>query len=150
MKKQLLKSVIVLFMLMTCLSSCNNDDEVASPPPPGLAELLYAEGGASGFSSVLNTTAIASSREIFGRNGITEVVKMKLPNFVVGVYTIGSDVEFIYTRPSTTTPWTAESGTITITENTGTTLSGTFDLTSGSGVGDINVVSGSFSNILIN
>ena len=149
MKTQILKSVFIVLILTTSLSSCNNDD-VASPPPPGLAELLYAEGGASGFSSVSNTSASESSREIYGRNGTTEVVKMKLPYLAIGVYTIGTGVEFTYTRPSTSSPWTAGTGTILITENTGTTISGSFVLNSGSSDLGINQVNGSFRNVPLN
>ena len=150
MKIQILKSVIVLLLITTSLSSCNEDDDVASPPPPGLPELLYAEGGAPGFSSVSNTRAIESSREIFGLNGTSEVVKIKLSSLVVGAYTIEPGNEFTYTRPSTSSPWIAGTGTILITEKTDTTISGSFVLNSGSSDLGINVVNGSFRNVPIN
>lgn len=148
MKKSILKPILVLFMLTSALTSCNNDDEITSPPtPPGLAEFLYAEGGASSFSSTINSVAISSSGEIFGRNGTTEVVKIKLPSLVVGFYEINSTNQFTYTRPSTTSPWVAFTGTIIITEVTSTTISGAFDLNSGNSDLGINSVSGIFNNV---
>lgn len=150
MKNNILKSVLALFILTSTLISCNNDDDaVASPPPPGLPEFLYAEGGAPTMSSVTDPIALSSSKEIFGRNGSTNVIEIKLSSLAVGTYTISGTNQFTYTRPSTSSPWTAASGTITITINTGTQLSGNFDLTSGSSSLGINTVSGSFSNITI-
>lgn len=151
MKTTIFKSILAIFLLTSCLISCNNDEEVASPPPPpGLTEFLYREGGAPSLSSVTDPIANASSREIFGRNGTAEVVKIKLTSLVVGVYTIGSGNEFTYTRPTTSSPWTAGTGTITITSNTGNRLSGSFDLNSGTSTLGINQVNGRFSEVIIN
>ena len=150
MKKTILKSVLALFLISLSLISCNNDnDVVASPPPsPGLPEFLYAEGGAPTMSST--TDPIASAKEIFGRNGASEVIKIKLTSLAVGTYTIGSGNEFTYTRPTTSSPWVAGTGTITITSNIGNLLSGTFDLPSGTSTLGINQVNGRFSDIVIN
>lgn len=151
MKNNILKSVLALFFLTSILISCDNDDDaVASPPPPGLPELLYAEGGISTMSSVTNPIALSSSKEIFGRNGSTNVIEIKLSSLAVGTYTISAVNQFTYIRPTTSSPWTAVTGTITITMNTGTELSGSFDLTAGNSTLGINSVSGSFSNITIN
>jgi hypothetical protein len=150
MKKNILKSVVAFFVLTSILISCDNDDDaVASPPPPGLPELLYAEGGAPSSSSVTNPIAIASTKEIFGRNGATNVIEIKLSSLAVGTYTISAVNQFTYTRPTTSSPWTAVTGTITITMNTGTEISGNFNLTAGNSSLGINSVSGSFSNITI-
>ena len=129
---------------------CNNDEKVASPPPPGLTEFLYREGGAPSLSSVTDPIANASSKEIFGRNGTTEVVKIKIRFLVIGVYEIGGGNEFTYTRVGTTSPWTAISGRIIITAVDGNQITGTFDLTAGNSSLGINSVSGRFSNITVN
>lgn len=151
MKTTILKSVLALFLISLSLISCNNDnDAVASPPPPGLPEFLYGEGGAPSLSAVSNPIAFASSKEIFGRNGTVEVVKIKLTSLAVGIYTIGSGNEFTYTRPTTSSPWVAGTGTITITSNTGFLISGSFDLNSGTSTLGINQVNGRFSDIVIN
>lgn len=151
MKNNILKSVFALLILSVTLLSCNHDDEAASPPPPpGLPELLYAEGGESTMTSVTNPIALSSSKEIFGRNGSTNVIEIKLSSLAVGTYTISGVNQFTYTRLGTSSPWTAILGTITITMNTGTELSGSFDLTAGNSTLGINSVSGSFSNITIN
>ena len=150
-KTKILKSFLALLLLISFNTSCNKNEEVASPPPPpGLAEFFYREGGATSFSSIANPIANSSSKEIFGRNGISEIVKIKLTSLSVGTYTIGSGNEFTYTRPSTTSPWVAGTGTINITSNTGNRLSGTFDLNSGTSTLGINQVNGSFSEITIN
>ena len=150
MKTTFLKSALLL-LLITSFTSCNNDDAVAGiPAPPGLSEFLYGEGGATSLTSVTNPIAIASSSEIFGRNGTTDVVKIKIRFLVVGVYEIGGGNEFTYTRVGTTSPWTAISGRIIITAVDGNLITGTFDLTAGNSSLGINSVSGRFSNITIN
>lgn len=150
MKTTFLKSALFLLLIIN-LTSCNNDDTVASPPPPpGLPEFLYGEGGATSLSSVTNPIAIASSSEIFGRNGTTDVVKIKIRFLVIGVYEIGGGNEFTYTRVGTTSPWTAISGRIIITAVDGNQITGTFDLTAGNSSLGINSVSGRFSNITVN
>jgi Family of unknown function (DUF6252) len=150
MKTTILKSVLVVFTLLFSFVSCNDDDASASPPPPGLPELLYAEGGAPSLTSTTDPIADASSKEIYGRNGATEVVKIKLTSLAVGTYTIGSGNEFTYTRPTTSSPWVAFSGTITVTENASNKISGTFNLTSGNSDLGINSVEGQFTNVVIN
>ena len=150
MKTTFLKSALFLLLIIN-LTSCNNDDTVASPPPPpGLPEFLYGEGGATSLSSVTNPIAIASSSEIFGRNGTTDVVKIKIRFLVIGVYEIGGGNEFTYTRVGTTSPWTAISGRIIITAVDRNQITGTFDLTAGNSSLGINSVSGRFSNITVN
>ncbi len=150
MKTTFLKQLLILFFVTFSLISCNNDDVASPPPPPGLPELLYAEGGASSMSSVTNPIANASEKEIFGRNGTSEIIKIKLTSLAVGTYTIDGGNEFTYTRPTTSSPWVAGTGTITITLNVGNQLSGTFDLNSGTSTLGINQVNGRFSNIVIN
>ena len=73
-----------------------------------------------------------------------------MSSLVVGAYTIEHGNEFTYTRPSTSSPWIAGTGTILITEKTDTTISGSFVLNSGSSDLGINVVNGSFRNVPIN
>ncbi|WP_310556152.1 DUF6252 family protein [Flavobacterium sp.] len=151
MKTTILKSILAVIMITLSLTSCNKDEEAASPPPPpGLPEFLYGEGGAASLSPVTNPFANASSKEIFGRNGSSEVIKIKLTSLAVATYTIGVENEFTYTRPTTSSPWIAGTGTITITSNIGNKLSGTFDLTSGTSILGINQVNGRFSDIVIN
>jgi Family of unknown function (DUF6252) len=150
MKTTILKSVLAIILLSTSLISCDGDPDTPTPVIEPAAILEYAEGGASSRTTVTNPIAYATAKEIFGRNSATEVVKIKLTSLAVATYTIGSGNEFTYTRPTTSSPWTAGSGTITITENVGNKISGTFNLTSGSSSLGINTVSGSFKRVIIN
>jgi uncharacterized lipoprotein NlpE involved in copper resistance len=150
MKTTILKSIFAVIIMALCLISCNNNKEVASPPPPiGLPEFLYAEGGVTSMSSVANSVAKESTKEILGKNGTTSVVEIKLTSFAVGTYTIGSGNQFKYMRPSSSSTWTAILGTITITANFGNKLTGNFNLTAGNSDLGINSVSGSFTDIEI-
>jgi hypothetical protein len=151
MKTTILKSILAIFMLSTSLISCDRDSDTPTPTPVVESAIFdYAEGGASSRTTVTNPIALAASKEIFGRNGSTEVVKIKLTSLAVATYTIGTGNEFTYTRPATSSPWVAGSGTITITENADNKISGTFNLTSGTSTLGINTVSGSFKRVVIN
>jgi Family of unknown function (DUF6252) len=149
MKTTILKSVLAIILLSTSLISCDGDSDTPTPVVE-TAIFDYAEGGASSRTTVTNPIAYATSKEIFGRNGTTEVVKIKLTSLAVATYTIGSGNEFTFTRPTTTSPWIARSGTITITENADNKISGIFELTSGDSDLGINSVSGSFKRVVIN
>lgn len=163
MKKTILKSVLVAFLATTSFSACSNDNEamratvnpvektIASkpPPPPGLAVFNYKEGGALSYSTVSNPIAIASSKKILAINGIDTVIEMKMNSLAVGTYPIGSLNKFIYNKPLTMITWTALTGTITITFNASGMLSGSFNMTSGTGIASVNSVSGTFDLIPI-
>ena len=150
MKTKTLKSIFAIIILAISLNSCSkNEETVTAPPPPGKSEFLYAEGGAPTFSSTSDATARTSSGEIFGRNGGTEIVKIKLSSLVVGFYEINAVNQFTYTRPATSSPWIAGMGSIIITEVTPTTISGAFELNSGTSTLGINTVKGIFNNVPI-
>lgn len=149
MKK--IKLIFAIIILVIGLNSCSkNDETVTPPPPPAKSEFLYAEGAPTGFIPASDPIALAASKEIFGRNGVTEVVKIKLTSLTVGTYSIGVGNEFTYTRPTTSSPWVAGTGNVIITSNTGTKITGTFDLNSGTSTLGINEVHGKFSDITIN
>lgn len=56
---------------------------------------------------------------------------------------------FTYLKPGTTGMWTGSAGIVTITANANNILSGTFSISSGSGINDVTSLSGSFTNIPI-
>lgn len=157
MKKTILKSVLVAFFTCTSFISCTSDSAdsndnaiVSKPPPPGLTEFYYKEGGALGYSTVSNPLAKASSKTIFGIDSSVNVIEMNLSSLAVGTYTIGGANKFFYKKPGTTKTWTALTGTVTITINTSSQLSGTYNMTSGTGIPSVNSVNGYFEFIPIN
>jgi hypothetical protein len=101
-------------------------------------------------TEVSNPYATAGVNKIFGNNASVNVVEITLQNLAIGVYTIGERNQFKYTRPGTTSVWTAISGTVTILENENNKISGSFDLTAGNSDLGINSVSGSFKRVTVN
>lgn len=149
MRTTILKSVLAMFLLTFSLISCDRDEETpAVIVEPAIFE--YAEGGAASRSTVTNPFANASTKKIFGNNAAVNVVEINLTSLAIGTYAIGSGNTFKYTRPAQTSVWTAISGTITIIENDGSKISGSFDLTAGNSDLGINSVSGSFKRVVIN
>ncbi len=143
--------LIVAFIFIS-LSSCDRDDPAPTPIIVEPAIFEYAEGGAPSRSTVTNPFANASTKKISGNNAAVNVVEMTLTSLAIGTYTISSSSgnSCKYTRPGQALVYTAITGTITILENDGSKISGSFDLTAGdSGLG-INTVSGSFKRVIIN
>lgn len=146
MKTNHLKTALLLFIAITSLLSCDDDEEPAIIEP---TIFNYAEGGNT-FTEVSNPYATAETNKIFGNNASVNVVEITLQHLVVGVYTIGDNNQFKYTRPGTTSVWTAISGKVIILEKENNKISGSFDLTAGNSDLGINSVSGSFKRVTVN
>lgn len=157
MKKTILKSVLIAILVGTGFISCSSDPTVSNdnaivskPTPPGLTGLFYRENGTLSYSTVSNPLAKASSKTIFGINGSSNVIEIRLTSLAVGTYTIGSLNKFYYKKPLTTSTWTAFTGSVTITSNALGKLSGTYTMTSGTGNSSVNSINGFFELIPIN
>ena len=156
MKTAILKSVLVAIAVTTGFISCssdpvisNNDASVSKPPPPGLASFYYKEGGAIGYSTVSTPHAKNSTKRIFAMDGSGMVIEIQMASLAVGTYPIGSLTKFNYNKPSTTNTWYAVTGTVTISFNGSGLLSGSYKMTSGTGIPSVNSVSGYFEQLPI-
>ena len=157
MKKSILKSVLVAFLVSSSVISCttneqeitNKNDALAKPPPPALAEFYYKEGGALTFSSVSNPYAKLITKKIFAQNGSTSVIEIQLSSFAVGTYYINSLNKYVYKKPFTTQTWQATKGKIVISFNASGLLSGTYSMYSGTGISSVNSMNGYFEVIPI-
>ena len=147
MKTNLLKTVLLLFIAITSLTSCDDDDEVPEIVEPVIFN--YAEGGNT-LTEVSNPYANATTNKIFANNARENVIEITLQDLAVGSYTISGSNQFKYTRPGTTSVWTAISGTVIILEKENNKISGSFDLTAGNSDLGINSVSGSFKRVTVN
>lgn len=165
MRKTILKSVLATFLVLTSLVSCSSDpigsDEnysnkslqntiVSKPPPPGLPEFYYIQNGAFQYTSISNSSANASTSRIYGKIGSLTAIEMRLASLAVGTYSIGGSNNFFYKKKFITGTWVGVTGKIIITYNEGRTISGTFNITSGSGISGVENVSGYFESVLIN
>jgi hypothetical protein len=160
MRKTILKSVLVACLSTTSFISCSSDAVVSNettntilskPPPPGLTEFYYKEGGALGYTSLPTPFAVASTKTIVGKSSTgVYVIEMKLSSLAIGTYPINSINKFTYRKPGTTAIWQAITGTITISLNGSGMLSGSYNMTSGTGIPSVNSVSGYFELIPLN
>ena len=145
MKTNILKSIFTLFITATLVTSC--------VPPPGLETFYYAENNSPTMIFLDIPDANNSANKIVGKSTTSSaVIDIKLNSLVVGNYIIGRGTgnEFVYKKPGVLSPWTGRSGTVTITSNSGGFISGTFHITSGSGISSINLMKGNFSDVIIN
>ena len=163
MKKTILKSVLVAFLATLSFSSCSTDpiesnvnvsnsenDIFSKPPPPALAQFFYKEGGAIfGYSTVSDPYAKANTKRIFAVNSGFTVIEIQLSSLAEGTYTINSYNKFFYKKPTTSKTWQATKGRVTISFNAAGLLSGTYNMTSGTGISSVNSVSGYFESLPI-
>jgi hypothetical protein len=156
MKTTILKSVLVAFVVTTGFISCSSDPvssndnaNVSKPPPPALAQFYYKEGGALGYSTVSNPFVKSTTKKIFAVDGTNSVIEIQMASLAVGTYPIGSLTKFTYKKPFTTKTWYAGTGTVTISFNASGLLSGTYNMTSGTGIPSVNSVSGYFETLPI-
>lgn len=141
----------LLLVLSVALFSCSSDsDDNNSTPTPSANGFLYAENGSTTMTSAASPYASNQYKSIFAVNNSNTIIEINLTSLVVGSYTIDDTANFFaYLKPGTTGMWNGSAGTVTITANANNKLSGTFSITSGSGISGVNLVSGSFTNIPI-
>ena len=162
MRKTILKSVLVAFVATLSFTSCSSDpiesnvnvsnsenDIFSKPPPPALAQFFYAEGGAFFYTSVSDPYAKANTKRIFAINSGFTVIEIQLSSLAEGSYTINSLNKFFYKKPTTSKTWQATKGRVTISFNAAGLLSGTYNMTSGTGISSVNSVSGYFETLPI-
>lgn len=157
MKKTILKSVLVAILATSSIISCssepvasNENNIVSKPPPPGLTQFYYIQNGALNYTSISNPYAEASSKTIFGKKGSLNVIEIRLSSLAVGTYFIGGSNKFFYKKPFITNTWTATTGKVTISFNAYGQLSGSYTMTSGSGISGVTSVDGYFEYVTIN
>ncbi len=141
----------LMLILSVALFSCSSDsDDNNSTPTPSTNGFLYAENGSTTMISVSTPYASNQYKSIFGVDNSNTIIEINLTSIAVGSYTIDDTTNFFaYLKPGTTGMWNGSAGTVTITANANNKLSGTFSITSGSGISGVNLVSGSFTNIPI-
>ena len=155
MKKTILKTILVAFVLSTGFISCSSDPEVSNdnrnaskPPPPALPEFYYRENGVLAYSTVSDAFVSSSYLVIYAKNGSTPVIKIPLTSLAVGIYFIGGGNSFYYDKPLIPTTWYAKDGYIKINTNSGGVISGIFKV-SGVGIPGVTSVNGYFNSIPI-
>ena len=141
----------LMLVLSVALFSCSSDSDDNNPTPtPSANGFLYAENGSTTMISVSTPYASNQYKSIFAADTNNTVIEINLTSIAVGSYTIDDTTNFFaYLKPGTTGMWNGSAGTVTITANANNKLSGTFSITSGSGISGVNLVSGSFTNIPI-
>lgn len=148
------KIICVAFVLVSvCFASCSSDDngggEPNEPNPPApQTGFFYAENGATTMQTVDHPYANATYKSIFAQQGGSTVVEINLSSLDAGTYAIGSSNAFTYLKAGGM--WIASAGSVTITENAGGKLTGTFEMTAGSGITGVDSVEGTFTDITVN
>ena len=149
MKTTFFKAFIVFAVLFNV--SCSKDDSNRSNGLPSATDgFFYGENGAATSQTVSTHYASNPFNSIFGTNSGNTVIEMNLSSIAVGSYAIDATNAFAYIKPGQTDMFIGSAGTILVTGNASGKLTGTFSITSGSGIAGVTSISGTFKNIVIN
>ena len=141
---------LMLILSVTLLSCSSDSDDNNSSQNPSTNGFLYAENGSATMTSVSSPYANNQYKSIFAVNNSNTIIETNLTSLAEGSYTIDDATNFFaYLKPGTTGMWNGSAGTVTITANANNKLTGTFSITSGSGINDVTSLSGSFTDIPI-
>lgn len=140
--KKLNLLLVAFITTMLLFSACKKDDDKSSGVDQGF---YYGENDTATLTKADSAYATNSFHTIIARKNNSTVVEINSNDLQVGTYAIiSSQFSFTYIKNGIT--WNATSGTLKITKNDGSKLSGTF---SASASGTIYVVTGKFNDIPI-
>lgn len=152
MKTTIFKSVAVLFLAFATFSCSKNDETPITPivsvPANGFK---YSENGATTKITAPTAFVNGSFNTIIAQNsGGQTIFEINLTGLTSGSYTIDNSNNFVtYVKPGEGS-FVGTAGTVVITSNANSKLTGTFNVTAGSGLAGVSSVSGSFTGIAIN
>ena len=134
--------IVAFVTTLVLFSACKKDNDTS----PGVVQgFYYGENDTATLTKADSAYANNSFHTIIARKNNSTVVEINSNDLQVGTYAIISS-EFSFTYVKNGTLWNATSGTLKITKNDGSKLSGTF---SASAAGTIYVVTGKFDDIPI-
>lgn len=136
-------NVLILAVAISFISCSKDDGKTVSP----LSEtgFFYGENGISTLTKADEAQANGQYKTIISKKDNSTVIEIVLPDFATGTYSLAEKYAFTYVKDGN--HWESTEGTLTITKNDGSKLSGTFKTTAGSGVSGVNTVEGKFNDI---
>lgn len=135
----------VLFLVFAVsLSSCNKDDDNNPKSTPSETGFFYGENGTATLTKADEAQVNKDYKTILAKKDNNTVVEIVLTDLKPGTYDLSAKYAFTYING---TQWEASAGTLTITQNDGNKISGTFKATAGAGVSGVNSVEGKFNDI---
>lgn len=133
-------------------TSCKKDKDIQTKSndtsTPTEAGFYYGENGTSALIQAEDATANQQYKTIIARNNNTVVVEIVLTDLQPGTYSLAGTYAFTYVKNNQ--HWTSTSGSLTITKNENSKISGTYEATAGTGVSGVQSVKGKFIDIPVN
>lgn len=141
-----ISAAIVSVVLFT---SCKkNDDDNASPNPPAQsAGFYYGENGTTTLTKADSSWVNGAYNTIIAQSSGSTVVEINLTGITSQGYSLGTTNVLTYLKSGGS--WVATTGTVTVTKNQDSKLSGTFSATAGGGVSGVTSFTGNFTDIPI-
>lgn len=142
--KKILSLTACVMALCILLASCSKKNDDNATPNQSEAGFFYGENGTSTLTKADDAQVNANYKTIIAKKDNSTVVEIVLTDLKAGTYPLSAKYAFTYVKG---TFWEATDGTLTITKNDGSKLSGTFKATAGAGVSGVNSVEGKFNDI---
>lgn len=134
---------VLILAVAILFASCSKDDEPLSPTSE--TGFFYGENGTSTLTKADEAQANGQYKTIIAKKSNSTVVEIVLTDLKAGTYPLSTKYAFTYVKDGK--HWESTAGTLTITKNDGSKLSGTFKATAGAGVSGVNTVEGKFNDI---
>lgn len=106
---------------------------------------FYAENGSSNMTKADDAVANKQYNTLIAKKNNQTVIEINLSDFKTGTHSLSSKYAFTYVKDGK--HWEATAGSLQITKNDGSKISGTYEATAGTGVTGVSVVKGNFTDI---
>ena len=151
MKKTAVKITLLLALSLAIFTGCQKDNADPATDDPGTTTPVNK--GSFSWTPAGGTSVTADSAHYYSsfttifafKNGNANSFEINLSSLAVGAYTLSSATGNALTFVTAATTYTAHSGSVLITTNNGSKMSGTFSATLNGG--SITGVSGQFTDI---
>lgn len=142
-------SIVCLPLFVT---SCKKEDDIQpksnDTSSPTEAGFYYGENENSSLTKADEATASQQYKTIIAKKNNATVVEIVLTDLQPGTYSLAGTYAFTYVKNNQ--HWTSTSGSLTVTKNENSKISGTYVATAGTGVSGVQSVNGKFIDIPVN
>jgi hypothetical protein len=135
----------LLFSITIIFSCCKEKVEGPEDNTATGAGFFYAENNSNTLTKADEAVANKQYNTLIAKKNNQTIIEINLTDFKTGTHSLSSKYAFTYVKDGK--HWEATAGSLQITKNDGSKISGTYEATAGTGVTGVSVVKGNFTDI---
>ena len=137
---------LIISLWAITLTSCEvTEDENPQESSTTQAGFFYGENSTTTLTKADDAQVNKGSTTIIATKNNKTVVEINLTDIKAGTYSLSAKYAFTYVKDGK--HWEATAGTLQITKNDGSKISGTYEATAGAGVPAVTAVKGNFTDV---